>query len=104
MVEPDNGGAVKGLREGLRPPVRTAEVESAAKEVLDPGAAPRRRRFAIDKHLLIAFEEAPDISESRPEGRKDADQRSAALDLDERGLLDKMLGLGFPFGATFQPA
>ena len=26
------------------------------------------------------------------------------FDLDERGLLDKMLGLGFPFGATFQPA
>ena len=26
------------------------------------------------------------------------------FDLDERGVLDKMLGLGFPFGATFQPA
>jgi len=26
------------------------------------------------------------------------------FDLDERGVLDDMLGLGFPFGATFQPA
>ena len=26
------------------------------------------------------------------------------FDLDERGVLDHMLGLDFPFGATFQPA
>ena len=26
------------------------------------------------------------------------------FDLDERGVLDHMLGLGFPFGATVQPA
>ncbi len=25
------------------------------------------------------------------------------FDLDERGVLDDLLGLGFPFGATFQP-
>jgi glutaredoxin 3 len=26
------------------------------------------------------------------------------FDLDERGVLDQMLGLDLPFGATFQPA
>ena len=29
---------------------------------------------------------------------------SELFDLDERGQLDGMLGLDFPFGATFQPA